>query len=363
MGPAAVLFSHPSSLEHDTGGHPERRERIVAVMEELERLGWLGYERIPSPPVERPVLERVHPAAYVEAIERACAAGGGFLDADTVISPGSFQAALHGAGGAVAMVEHLLDGGAGTVGFSAHRPPGHHALPGRAMGFCLFNNIAVAARHALAQGGADRVMIVDWDVHHGNGTNDVFHDTAEVLFASIHEWPLYPGTGPRDDVGSGAGRGYTLNLPVPSGSGDAVFVSMVRDVIVPAGREYSPDLILISAGYDAHAGDPLAGCRVSDAGFAAMSRLLRDLAGELAVPVGAVLEGGYALGPLADGVAVTMDVLRGGDGGVGGEGIATDVDVLLGARPEGPACGAPEALALEARARLREFWPSLGRAA
>jgi acetoin utilization deacetylase AcuC-like enzyme len=355
MEPSLVLFCHPSSVQHDTGEHPERAERIVAVMDELERLGWLGYERVESPAVGRSVLERVHPAAYVEALERACAEGGRYLDADTVISPGSFTAAMHSAGGAVAMVERLLSGDrADAVGFSAHRPPGHHALPRRPMGFCLFNNIAVAARHALAAGGLERVLVVDWDVHHGNGTNDIFHDSAEVLFASIHEWPLYPGTGARGDIGAGEGRGYTINLPVPGGSGDAVFVSLVRDVVVPVGREYAPQLILISAGFDAHEGDPLAGCRVSDAGFGAMARLIRDLGLELGVPVGAVLEGGYALGPLARGVAVTRDVLRGGDGGV-----AAGVEALLGSEEGGPACGAPEALALEARARLREFWPGL----
>jgi acetoin utilization deacetylase AcuC-like enzyme len=370
VAPPAVLFSHGSSLEHDTGEHPEHRERIVAVMAELERLDWLGYERVQSPEVSREVLQLVHPEAYIEAIQRVCADGGGFLDADTIVSRGSFRAALHSAGGAVALVERLLAGGDApsgsgpppsgsgppAVGFSAHRPPGHHALPRRSMGFCLFNSIAVAARHALASGAVERILIVDWDVHHGNGTNDVFRDAAEVLFASIHQWPLYPGTGPGSDVGAGAGRGYTINLPVPGGSGDAVFVSLVRDVIVPVARAYRPELILVSAGFDAHEGDPLAGCRVSDAGFGAMATLLRDLASELRVPIGAVMEGGYALQPLARGVAVTMDVLRGGSTDL--YGVRSAVDALL-SPAGGPACGAPEALALEARARLREFWPVL----
>lgn len=357
MPPAAVLFSHSSSLDHDTGEHPERRARIVAVMEELERLDFLGYERVESPRVDLDVLHRVHPETYVEAIEALCADGGGFLDADTLVSRGSYQAALHSAGGAAALVERLLAEGAGALGFSAHRPPGHHALPRRPMGFCLFNNIAVAAQHALAVGGAERVLIVDWDVHHGNGTNDFFHRSDQVLFASIHEWPLYPGTGPSSDVGAGAGRGYTINLPVPSGSGDAVYVSLTRDVVVPAGRQFRPDLILISAGFDAHEGDPLAGCRVSDAGFGAMATLLRDLARDLQVPIGALMEGGYALGPLARGVALTMDVLRGDEEGL--YGTRSAVQSLL--EPAGgPACGAGEALALEARARLREFWPGLG---
>ncbi len=337
----AVLFSHPASLEHDTGGHPERPERIVAVMNELERRGWLGYERVESPAVARAALERVHPRAYVEAIERKCAEGGGSLDEDTVISRGSWEAALRSAGGAVALVDRLLAGGPGSVGFSAHRPPGHHALPERAMGFCLFSNIAVAARHALAAGGLERVMIFDWDAHHGNGTSEIFYDTDAVLYASIHERPLFPGTGAGGEVGRGAGRGYTLNLPVPSGSGDAEFVSLARDVVAPVARWYRPQLILISAGYDAHDGDPLAGCRVTDAGFGALARVVRGLAGELAVPVGAVLEGGYALEPLARSVAVTMDVLRGGDGSAdaGSE--------------------APNEIALTARRRLREIWPVL----
>jgi acetoin utilization deacetylase AcuC-like enzyme len=357
MAPPPVLFSHPSSLQHDTGGHPERAERIVAVMEELARRDWLGYERVESPPVERSVLERIHPASYVEAIERVSAEGGGFLDADTVVSTGSFEAALRGAGGAVALVERLLSGGPAAVGFSAHRPPGHHALASRAMGFCLFNNVAVAAAHALDASGLDRVMVLDWDVHHGNGTNDIFHASDRVLFCSIHQSPLYPGTGARSDVGEGPGRGFTVNLPVPGGSGDGVFVSLVRDVVVPVGREYRPQLILLSAGFDAHEGDPLAGCRVTEAGFAAMARLMRDLVAELDVPLGAVLEGGYALAPLARSVAVTMDVLRGGDGGAD---VAAAVEGLLDAGSDVPGCGVPDALALEARARLRPMWPILG---
>ena len=314
----------------------------MAVIDELERLDWLGYERVQSPAVDREVLERVHPARYVDSIERACLAGGGFLDADTVLSRGSYEAAMHSAGGAVALVEHLAGAGPGTTGFSAHRPPGHHALPTRPMGFCLFSNVAVAARHALDACGLSRVLIVDWDVHHGNGTNDVFYRTDEVLFASIHQWPLYPGTGQESEVGEGDGRGYSINLPVPQGAGDAQFVSLVRDVVIPAAREYLPELILISAGFDAHEGDPLADCRVSDSGYATMATLLRDLAAELSIPIGAVMEGGYALGPLARGVALTMDVLRGGDGGYDG------LEVVAPA--------APDPLALEARRRLRFYW-------
>src|SRR5437016_4981765 len=214
-----VFLEHPSSLEHDTRGHPEQAARIVAIERELAARDWLGFERVRSPAVDRAVLQAVHPEPYIEAIEQLSLRGGGAIDADTITSSGSFDAALHAAGGAVRMVEMLLEGAA-SRGFSAHRPPGHHATRSRAMGFCLFDNVAVAAQFALDARGLERVMILDWDVHHGNGTNDIFHDTERVLFVSIHEWPLYPGTGPPGDVGSGDGRGFTLNIPVPPGTGD-----------------------------------------------------------------------------------------------------------------------------------------------
>jgi acetoin utilization deacetylase AcuC-like enzyme len=340
MARAPVFLEHPSSLAHETGPHPERPARIPAILETLDQRGWLGYERTLSPPASRQALLAVHPERHIEMVQRLAESGGGQIDGDTVVSRGSFEAALHAAGGAVALVDLLLDGVAPT-GFSAHRPPGHHAERTRAMGFCLFNNIAVAARHAIDVRGCERVMIVDWDVHHGNGTNDVFHADPQVLFVSIHQSPLYPGTGPAGDVGDGAGRGFTVNLPVAPGSGDTEFVSLVRDVAVPLAREFAPQLVLISAGFDAHAEDPLADCEVTDAGFAAMAGVLRDAGGELGAPVGAVLEGGYALGALGRGVAVTMEQLAApaGSGGLPG----------LEMTP----------VAARARARLAEWWPAL----
>ena len=305
---SAVYLSHPSSLLHDTGPHPERADRITAIERELAARDWLGFERRESPAVDRALLELVHSPALVAAVERRAAAGGGSLDLDTVVSSGSWAAALHSAGGAVALVDALLDGSART-GVSAHRPPGHHATRARAMGFCLFNNVALAARHALARRGLERVLVLDWDVHHGNGTNDLFHDTDAVLYASIHESPLYPGTGRASDRGSGAGTGYTVNLPVGAGSGDAVFCSLVEHVVAPVTRRYRPQLVLISAGYDAHADDPLADCRVTEAGYAAMTATMRGVCEELGAPVGVVLEGGYALGALARSLAATMAVL------------------------------------------------------
>ncbi len=304
----AVYFSHPASLRHETGRHPERPARIVAIEQELDGRGWLGFERVESPAVARELVELVHTAAHFDRIERVAAAGGGAFDMDTLVSPGSFEAALRAAGGAVALVEELLDGTA-TTGFSAHRPPGHHATRERAMGFCLFNNVAIAARAALRRDGVDRVLILDWDVHHGNGTNDQFRETDEVLYVSIHESPLYPGSGPASDRGVGAGSGFTVNLPVGEGSGDGVFCSLVDHVVCDLARDYEPDVVLISAGYDAHRDDPLADCTVSEGGYAAMTATMRRVCEELGVPLGVVLEGGYGLDALAGSVAATMEVL------------------------------------------------------
>jgi len=333
-----VLLEHQSSVEHDTGSHPEQPARITAIDRELAARDWLGFERVQSPAVDVADLTAVHPQSYVDTIERVAANGGGHLDADTLMSEGSYEAALHAAGGAVALVDLLLDGDATTV-FSAHRPPGHHALPSRAMGFCLFNNVAVAATHAVRSRGLERVLIFDWDVHHGNGTNDIFHASKEVLFVSIHESPLYPGTGRATDVGSGDGRGYTVNIPVSAGADDALYRSLVDHVVVPLAVAYEPQLVLISAGFDAHRDDPLATCAVTEEGFAEMARSMRRCCSGLGAPLGAVLEGGYALGALARSVAATMEVL--GGAAVNGAG---ESEVAIG-----PAAAA-------ARERLAEWW-------
>jgi acetoin utilization deacetylase AcuC-like enzyme len=316
---APVLFHHPSSLEHDPGPHPEQPARIVAIERALEAREWLGMDVRQSPPATRAQLEAVHPARLINGIHELCASGGGAIDADTVVSPGSWEAALHAAGGACAVVDALVGmpgaADAPRLGVSLHRPPGHHAEARRSMGFCLFNNVAVAARHAIASGAVRRVLILDWDVHHGNGTQDVFWSDDDVLFCSIHQWPLYPGTGAADEDGAGAGRGYTVNLPVPPRSGDAVFCSLVEHVVVPLARSYDPGLILISAGFDAHRDDPLADGAVTDAGYGTMAASMRAVADELHVPVGVVLEGGYDLGALARGMVATLEVL-GADGPV-----------------------------------------------
>jgi acetoin utilization deacetylase AcuC-like enzyme len=305
-----VLLRHPSSLEHDTGpGHPERAERIRAIDAELDVRKWLGWEVREAPRATEEQLLRVHPRGYVERVREMSARSAPF-DLDTPTSPGSYEAALRAAGGACALVEALLQGGERT-GFSVLRPPGHHAEPERAMGFCLFASMAIAARHALDGLGAERVLVLDWDVHHGNGTNTIFHESPEVLFASIHQYPFWPGSGALDDVGSGTGEGYSLNLPVPAGTGEAAFLSLVEHVVAPAARRYRPDLILISAGFDAHRDDPLGGLALDTDSFGKLARQVRALGEELGAPVGAVLEGGYDLSALAESVAESMGGLAG----------------------------------------------------
>jgi acetoin utilization deacetylase AcuC-like enzyme len=305
------FFRHPASLGHDTGhGHPERADRIRAIEALLESRDWLGWEPVEAPAATDEQLLRVHPREYVDEVRSRSERGAPF-DMDTPTSPGSYEAALRAAGGACALVESLLSGGE-RAGFSGLRPPGHHAEAATAMGFCLFANVAIAARHALDALGAERILVLDWDVHHGNGTNALFHDSRELLFVSIHQWPFWPGTGPLDDVGEGEGEGYSINLPVPGGTGEAGFLSLIEHVVMPVARQYRPDLILISAGYDAHRDDPLGGLRLETSSFGGMSSRMQSLGDELGAPVGAVLEGGYDLTALASSVAETMAVLANG---------------------------------------------------
>ena len=301
--------------------------------------GWFGASLLEAPVVARESVLAVHPESYVARIESLCAAGGGALDADTACVESTWEAALRACGGAVALVDSLL-GGSASVGVSALRPPGHHAERARAMGFCFFGNVAVAAERARAAHGVSRVLVLDWDVHHGNGTESIFSEDPGVLFVSIHEWPLYPGTGPASYLGADAGEGFTVNLPVPSGSGDAVFGSLVEHVVAPLVRRWEPQLVLISAGFDAHRADPLATCRVTEAGFAAMTASVRRAADAVGAPVGLVLEGGYDLGAIAGSMAALMPVL-------------TSDSVPAGHVIE------RHRLAAEAALRLGPWWPGL----
>lgn len=304
-----LYLHHSASLEHDTGGHPESAERIRQIEATLDAAGWPGLERREAPRAPHEALTRVHSGEHVHAIEAFCAAGGGMIDMDTVASEASWEAALRAAGAAAEAAQRLLAGEA-QAAFCALRPPGHHAERARAMGFCLFNNIAVGAAEALAS-GAERVLVLDWDVHHGNGTEEIFKASNRVLYASIHQAPLYPGTGAAEYTGEGAGEGYTVNLPVPAGTGPEEFLALVQHVVVPLARSYAPELIAISAGYDAHHADPLASCLLDEDAYRQMSRTMAALGSELGAPLLVCLEGGYDTGALAASVLATLDGLRG----------------------------------------------------
>ncbi len=309
---SAVYFSHPACLEHETtGGHPERPARIAAIESSLAQRGWLGYEVRQAPPASREMLVAVHSAEYVDAVRLLSESGGGTFDQENIVSEGSYRAAAHASGAACAMVETLLAGGGPRVGFCATRPPGHHARVDTTSGFCLFNHIAVATAHALDSLGARRVFIFDWDVHHGDGTNDIFRTTDAVLFASIHHSGTFPGTGPIDDAGVRAGEGYSINLPVQEGSYEDAWFSLLEHIVIPAAEEFQPDLVLISAGYDAHRDDEQAAGELEASSFAEMARYIRGLGARTGAPVGAVLEGGYALDALASSVCATMEALAG----------------------------------------------------
>jgi acetoin utilization deacetylase AcuC-like enzyme len=334
--PPGLYFRHPSSLEHETGAHPENKARIPAIENELERRDWLGWERREAPEVQTAQLERIHPPEHIEHIRSMAASGGGWFDADTVASPGSWGAALHAAGGACALVDSLLTREAQTA-FAGLRPPGHHCETARPMGFCLFNSVAVAAQHALDSYDAERVAVFDWDVHHGNGTEEIFHARRDVLYISIHQSPLYPGTGPLRETGDGVGEGYTINLPVPPGAGESIWLSLVQHVVAPVLRAFEPGLILVSAGFDAHRADPLAQCTLATESFAKMANHVVATAHALGVPFGAVLEGGYDLDALAASVAATLESFAQDD-----------------AQPESVE---PEEVTERAAAVVRSYWP------
>jgi acetoin utilization deacetylase AcuC-like enzyme len=305
-----ALIYHPSYLEHDTGSHPENATRLSETMALLEKTALLRELVVLEPqPASEELLLAVHSPAHVQAIKALGDRGGGWIDGDTVMSPGSYRAALFAAGGAVRAVEALLSGEA-QAAFALVRPPGHHATPGRAMGFCLFNNIAVAAAYALHQRGLERVLIVDFDVHHGNGTQDIFYHEPRVLYFSTHEYPFYPGSGSVGERGQGPGQGYTINVPLPAWCGEGEYLRVFQEVLGPAARRYRPELILVSAGFDIHWSDPIGQMQMTVEGFAHLAEALRGLAAELCGGrLAFCLEGGYSLQALAHGVRAILEVL------------------------------------------------------
>jgi acetoin utilization deacetylase AcuC-like enzyme len=299
-------------LDHHTGPHPETEGRLVAIIEHLDAQGLLVNRPLLTPTnAPREAILRVHDAAYVDALERFCAAGGGWLEPSTVVSAASFDVALLAAGGAIRAVDAVLTGEAARA-FALVRPPGHHATVETGMGFCLFNNVAVAAQYARDRYGLERVAIIDWDVHHGNGTNDIFYNDPHVLFISTHQHPLYPGSGLARERGVGVGEGYSLNIPLPPRSGDADYLRVFDNLIGPLVLSYQPELLFISAGFDAAQDDPLAEMLVSDEGFRQMAERAVAWADTCCEGrIVALLEGGYDLAALARGVAVTLRVLDG----------------------------------------------------
>jgi acetoin utilization deacetylase AcuC-like enzyme len=309
-----LYFSHPACLDHDPAtvmpGHPESPQRLRAIERLLAERDWLGWERREAPAASEAELELAHSAEHVAAIRELCASGGGAIDPDTYAVEASWEAARRAAGGACAMARALV-AGEDTVGFCGTRPAGHHAERERAMGFCLFDNLAVAAELAIRELGVERVLVVDWDVHHGNGTAEIFRRRSDVLVANIHQSGIFPGSGALSDVGSGPGEGYTVNLPVPAGAGEELWLSLLEHIVIPVGTAFEPQLVLVSAGFDAHRADPLANSMLEAESFALMACHARDLAREMRAPLGAVLEGGYDPSALAESVAATLGALAG----------------------------------------------------
>ncbi len=296
-------------LEHDTGQrHPETPDRLRAIRQGLTRKH--GVEYVESDPADVEAVTTAHDPDYVEEVREFCATGGGNWDPDTVAVEGTWDAALASAGLAQWAAHTALDGQQDRkTPFSLGRPPGHHALSDDAMGFCFFNNAAIAAEAALDR--VDRVAIADWDVHHGNGTQEIFEERGDVFYASLHENGLYPGTGDANEIGTGDGEGTTCNVPLPSGTDDGGYLYAVEEVIEPAIERFDPDLLLVSAGFDVHRHDPISRMRVSTDGFGHLTIALREIADATDAPIAFVLEGGYGLDTLSEGVAMVHEVFDG----------------------------------------------------
>jgi acetoin utilization deacetylase AcuC-like enzyme len=305
------LVLDPRFEDHDTGpGHPEHAGRLLRVRESLESDLAAQCTRVEPRPVDEADLLRAHTADYIARVERACAAGERQIDSmDSAICERSASIARDAAGALTALCDRVAEGSLAR-GFAAVRPPGHHAEKALSMGFCLFNNVVVAARRLQAEYGIERVFILDWDVHHGNGTQHILEDDPTVFYASVHQSPLYPGTGAADERGIGAGEGTTLNCPLPPGAGDANYLGAIRDSIVPAAREFNPGFVLVSAGFDAHVADPLAELHVTTEAFGEATRMMLDLADECCDgKFVSVLEGGYNLDALTASVRLHLATL------------------------------------------------------
>ncbi|WP_455370378.1 histone deacetylase family protein [Petrachloros mirabilis] len=311
MGKTGLVY-HPAYLEHDMGaGHPESPDRLRAIMQQLEQSGTAAQLlKITPRKAEDEWITLVHTAKYVAALNRCTPTSGRVsLDPDTSMSPGSLNAAYLAAGGALAAVDAIMSQQVDHV-FCAVRPPGHHAEAGRAMGFCLFNNVAIAARYVQKNYGLKRVLIVDWDVHHGNGTQHSFEDDPTILFFSTHQYPHYPGTGRAMERGTGAGEGFTINVPMEAGEGDEAYHTIFLKSLVPAADDFKPEFVIISAGFDAHRDDPLASMGLTEAGYADLTGIVAGIARRHAQGrILSSLEGGYNLTALSASVDAHIKAL------------------------------------------------------
>ena len=306
---ATAIVEDSRYFEHrGPAGHPERPERLAAVRTAIAARE-PAFEALAPRPASPDEILRVHTREHLENLADTARHAPLHLDPDTYVSPQSFEIALLAAGGSIELVRRVARGELRN-GFAAVRPPGHHAEAGHAMGFCLFNNVAIAARALQAEEGLERILILDWDVHHGNGTQHHFEEDPSVLYASMHQFPFYPGTGDAGEAGCGRGEGSTLNIPLPAGCGDEEYTGALHRILVPVAQDFLPELILVSCGFDAHHDDPLAGMRVTAEGYRAMARIVRALAEELCGGrLAFVLEGGYAPSGLEQGTGAVLDTL------------------------------------------------------
>lgn len=295
MAPIAFVYDDLYLEHHTPAGHPERADRLRSLLRHLRQSAlWSNLIEVEPPPAPARTVELAHSREHIAFVRRVSRSGGGMLDGgDTHASRESYDVALRAAGGVQAGIDAVL--GEGLAGaFCAIRPPGHHAEENAPMGFCLFNNVAIGARYAQQRHGIKRVAILDWDVHHGNGTQHIFEEDPSVLYVSLHQYPFYPGTGAREERGRGGGEGMTLNIPLPAGTGEERYLTEIEEEVLPALRSFRPGLLLLSAGFDAHEDDPLADMRLTEKSYAAMTEMVRDMA-----PMVSVLEGGYDLDALA----------------------------------------------------------------
>jgi acetoin utilization deacetylase AcuC-like enzyme len=308
----AGLIYDPVYLEHDTGDHVENSRRLVDAMSYLEETGTKEQLiSLPARSAAQEELEMIHSPEYISDVRTRAENGGGWLDPDTVMSAKSYEAAIYAAGGLMVATEAVIKKEVDSA-FAVVRPPGHHAIRNRAMGFCIFNNVAIAAKSALSNFSVNRILIVDFDVHHGNGTQDAFYADPAVLYFSTHEYPYYPGTGAVEETGTGKGEGTTVNFPMAAGWGDEEYLRAFNEVLVPVARRFQPDLILVSAGFDPHWADQLAMMRVTVTGFVQMAIILKELAAELCQGrLVFTLEGGYNLRVVASSIRAIFDMLLG----------------------------------------------------